>query len=49
MERRKTGQRRSSNAKTALVASRPTTPPDEALDLDDLIARIDRAITPYYD
>ena len=37
------------DAKTALVASRPTTPPDEALDLDDLIARIDRAITPYYD
>jgi len=37
------------DAKTALVASRPTTPPDEVLDLDDLIARIDRAITPYYD
>jgi hypothetical protein len=37
------------DAKTALEASRPTTPADQALDLDDLIARIDRAITPYYD
>jgi hypothetical protein len=37
------------DAKTALDASRPTTPPDQVLDLDDLIARIDRAITPYYD
>ncbi|HMJ52365.1 MAG TPA: zinc-dependent metalloprotease [Polyangiaceae bacterium] len=35
--------------KTALEASRPTTPPDQVLDLDDLMARIDRAITPYYD
>jgi len=37
------------DAKTVLEASRPTTPPDQALDLEDLIARIDRAITPYYD
>jgi hypothetical protein len=37
------------DAKTALETSRPTTPPDQLLDLDDLIARIDRAITPYYD
>jgi Met-zincin len=37
------------DAKTALDASRPTTPADQVLDLDDLIARIDRAITPYYD
>jgi hypothetical protein len=37
------------DAKTALEASRPTTPADQALDLDDLIARADRAVTPYYD
>jgi hypothetical protein len=37
------------DAKTQLEASRPTTPADQVLDLDDLIARINRAITPYYD
>ena len=37
------------DAKTSLEASRPTAPPDQLLDLDDLIARINRAITPYYD
>ncbi|HMI82730.1 MAG TPA: zinc-dependent metalloprotease [Polyangiaceae bacterium] len=37
------------DAKTALETSRPTTPADQVLDLDDLIARINRAITPYYD
>jgi hypothetical protein len=36
-------------AKTALEASLPTAPAGEVLDLEDLIARIDRAITPYYD
>jgi hypothetical protein len=37
------------DAKAALEASLPSAPPDEVLDLEDLIARIDRAITPYYD
>jgi hypothetical protein len=37
------------DAKTALEAARPTTPADQALDLGDLIARVERAITPYYD
>jgi hypothetical protein len=36
-------------AKSSLEASRPTTPADQVLDLEDLIARIDRAVTPYYD
>ena len=37
------------DAKTALEASRASTPAAEVPDLDDLIARITRAITPYYD
>jgi hypothetical protein len=37
------------DGKTALEASLPSAPPDEVLDLEDLILRIDRAITPYYD
>lgn len=35
-------------AKTALEASRATVPPNEAFDLDNLIARVERAISPYY-
>jgi hypothetical protein len=43
------GYRALREAKTALDASLPTAPADQVLDLEDLIARIDRAITPYYD